>query len=213
MTSFSPPTPVSLLDITSIRQPFRSANLLYIRNSSPANSAASSPPVPARISSMTFFSSFGSFGMSRTFSSASRASRLAPSDFSSVRARSRMSASPAPASSSVCAMSLDDRLVLAEALDERLDLGQRLGVLPVLRRLALHFARAEQPHQLLVALFFRRQLIEHIGFAVVRRFVVSAFVVGERRTSEHERRTSLSSDTGGRNAISSPSLTGCLIRA
>ena len=76
MTSLRPPTPVSLLDITSSRQPWRSAYLLYIRNSSAANSAASSPPVPARISSMTFFSSFGSFGMSRIFSS--REQRVAP---------------------------------------------------------------------------------------------------------------------------------------
>ena len=48
----------------------------------------------------------------------------------------------------------DQRLVLAEALDERFDLGQRLGVLAILRRLALHFARAEQPHQLFVTLLF-----------------------------------------------------------
>jgi hypothetical protein len=70
MTSFRPPTPVSLLDITSIFQPCRSANLLYIRNSSPAKSAASSPPVPALISSTTFFSSFGSLGTSRILRSA-----------------------------------------------------------------------------------------------------------------------------------------------
>ena len=109
-------------------------SVLYIRNSSPANSAASSPPVPARISRMTFFSSFGSFGMSRIFSS--REQRVAPG-------RQRTSALPARAracrrrrratSSSVCAMSSRDGLVLAEALDERLDLGKRLGVLPVLR--------------------------------------------------------------------------------
>jgi hypothetical protein len=105
MTSFSPPTPVSLLDITSMRQPLRSPNMLYIRNSSAANSAASSPPVPARISRTTFFWSLGSLGMSRIFRSASSASRLAVSDFSSSRASSRMSASPAPESSSVCAMS------------------------------------------------------------------------------------------------------------
>ena len=52
--------------MTSTRQPWPSANRVYIRNSSPAKSAASSPPVPARISSMTFFSSFGSFGSSST---------------------------------------------------------------------------------------------------------------------------------------------------
>ncbi len=47
-----------------------------------------------------------------------------------------------------------DRLVLAEALDERLDFSQCLGVLPVLGRLALHLARAEQARQLFVTLFF-----------------------------------------------------------
>ena len=51
---------------------------LYIRNSSPAKSAASSPPVPARISSTTFFSSFGSFGMSRIFELGEE--RVAPGD-------------------------------------------------------------------------------------------------------------------------------------
>ena len=80
-----------------------------------------------------------------------------------------MSASPAPASSSVCAMSCSDRLVLAEALDERLELGQRLRVLPVFGGLALHLARAEQAHQLFVALFFRRELIEHNVHYVERR--------------------------------------------
>ena len=36
-----------------------------MRNRSPANSAASSPPVPARISRMAFFSSAASLGSSR----------------------------------------------------------------------------------------------------------------------------------------------------
>ena len=105
MTSLSPPTPVSLLDISSSLQPWRSAYLLYIRNSSAANSAASSPPVPARISSTTFFSSFGSFGTSSAFSSPSSFSRLAMSVLSSSCASSRMSAAPALAISSVWAMS------------------------------------------------------------------------------------------------------------
>ena len=56
---------------------------------------------------------------------------------------------------------LRDGLVLAELLHQRLDFGERLGVLPVLRRLGLYFARPEQPHQVFVALFFRSQLIEH----------------------------------------------------
>jgi len=55
----------------------------------------------------------------------------------------------------------DDGLVLAEPFDERLDLGQRLRVLPVLGRIALHLGRAEEAHQVLVALFFRCELVEH----------------------------------------------------
>ena len=51
-----------------------------MRKRSAANSAASSPPVPARISRMTFLASLGSFGTSSTLSSASSASRRASSD-------------------------------------------------------------------------------------------------------------------------------------
>ena len=73
ITSFKPPTPVSLVDSRSILQPCRSAYFAYMRNNSAANSAASSPPVPARISSTTFFSSLGSRGSRSRFSSSSRA--------------------------------------------------------------------------------------------------------------------------------------------
>ena len=48
-----------------------------------ANSAASSPPVPARISSRTFLSSLGSFGISRIFSSSMSGSRCALRSLSS----------------------------------------------------------------------------------------------------------------------------------
>src|SRR5262245_40284916 len=58
-----------------------------MRNISAAKSVASSPPVPARISRSTFFSSLGSLGISRTLSSdstaASRASRWASSSCAS----------------------------------------------------------------------------------------------------------------------------------
>ncbi len=53
------------------------------------------------------------------------------------------------------------RLVLAEALDERLDFGERLGELPVLGRIALHLGRAEPAHQFFVSPFFRCQFVEH----------------------------------------------------
>src|SRR3989454_6435182 len=62
MTSLSPPTAEALLESTSTRQPCASAYRLYILKTSCAKSVASSPPVPARISSTTFFSSFGSLG-------------------------------------------------------------------------------------------------------------------------------------------------------
>ena len=51
-------------------------------------------------------------------------------------------------------MSRTTRLYSRKRSNERLDFGQRLGVLPASCRLALHCARAEQPHQLFVALFF-----------------------------------------------------------
>ena len=47
---------------------FFSAYSWYILSRSPANIAASSPPVPALISSIMFFSSFGSFGINKTLS-------------------------------------------------------------------------------------------------------------------------------------------------
>ena len=67
--SLNPPIPVPLLAIISRDQLFRSAYLLYIRKRSAANKAASSPPVPARISTIVFLSSLGSRGISKTFNS------------------------------------------------------------------------------------------------------------------------------------------------
>ena len=72
----------SLAEITSTFQPCSAAKRSYIRNRSPANSAASSPPVPARISSITLRSSMASLGSSATriccaSSQAARGQRLA----------------------------------------------------------------------------------------------------------------------------------------
>ena len=53
------------------------------------------------------------------------------------------------------------RLVLAKTLDDRLDLGQRFGELPVLGRIALHLGGAEAVHQLLGLPLDRREFIEH----------------------------------------------------
>ena len=88
MTSFSPPTADSLADVTSTFQPCVSAYRMYMRNNSAANSEASSPPVPLRISSTTFFSSFGSFGSSRILSSSSMLLQLRLETLDVVRAPS-----------------------------------------------------------------------------------------------------------------------------
>ena len=80
--SLTPPSSVSLMSTSSTRQCFFSAYILYIRISSAANNAASSPPAPARISIMAFFSSLGSTGSKRilsSFSVFSLSSRLAAS--------------------------------------------------------------------------------------------------------------------------------------
>src|SRR5580692_1824197 len=71
-----------------------------MRNSSPAKREASSPPVPARISRITFLSSFGSFGSIRNFSSRSTVSRRPSSSRSSSCAICFNSASSA--STSIC---------------------------------------------------------------------------------------------------------------
>ena len=77
-TSFTPPPSDSDVERTSVFQRWRSAKRRYISNSSAAQSAASCPPVPARISTITFLPSFGSLGISRSSSfprsSAARAS-------------------------------------------------------------------------------------------------------------------------------------------
>ena len=93
MTSLMPPGPVRFTETMSTFQPCRSAKREYMRKTSFANSAASSPPVPARISSSTFFSSFGSFGTSSSGMPASSSSRRASSARSSSCAISRSSAS------------------------------------------------------------------------------------------------------------------------
>ena len=61
-----PPRTPSLRSRISTFQPRRSLNRVYMRNRSAANSAASSPPVPARISTMASRSFRGSGGTSRS---------------------------------------------------------------------------------------------------------------------------------------------------
>ena len=50
---------------------FDSENLEYILNKSPAKILASSPPVPALISTTTFLESSGSLGINKNFNSSS----------------------------------------------------------------------------------------------------------------------------------------------
>ena len=71
MASLIPPIPVSEESITLYFQFFLSAYLVYTRNKSAANNAASSPPVPALISKIKFLSSLGSRGSKRIFKSLS----------------------------------------------------------------------------------------------------------------------------------------------
>ena len=106
LTSLTPPSSVSFsLTMLSV-QPLRSAYMVYIRRRSAANRAPSSPPMPARISNITFLSSLGSLGSSRRFnSSVSRSSSALAADSSScASSRSSGSDSMAQASSAVCAV-------------------------------------------------------------------------------------------------------------
>ncbi len=60
--SLSPPPSIMDCESISVFQPFASAKRKYMRMSSAAKSAASSPPAPARISMITLLSSSGSLG-------------------------------------------------------------------------------------------------------------------------------------------------------
>ena len=86
-----------------------------MRNSSAANSAASSPPVPARISSTTFFSSFGSLRQQEDLDLAARARRAAP----------RATAAP-PGPARACRGRLRQLLRLADLGEHRLELAEPL---------------------------------------------------------------------------------------
>src|SRR5882757_8547114 len=91
--SLNPPAVPSLVDRTSTFQRFRSAYLTYMRNRSPANRAASSPPVPARISRIALPSSAASLGRSAIRIALDIASASASTAASSASAMARMSGS------------------------------------------------------------------------------------------------------------------------
>ena len=96
--SFTPPSSVSFSSTVSVFQPRAAAYMVYIRSSDAANSAASSPPVPARISRITFFRSLGSLGSSRSFSSCRSRSISSRAAVSSSWANSRISGSESSSS-------------------------------------------------------------------------------------------------------------------
>ena len=90
-----PPASPGLELSTSIFQPRPAAKRSYMLYRSPAKIAASSPPTPARISTMVFLSSLGSAGISRYLISSSR-----PGIFSSLAEMSSCSISFSSASAS-----------------------------------------------------------------------------------------------------------------
>jgi len=93
MISLKPPDEPSLKLDTLIFHPFSSQYFTYIRYRSPAKRAASSPPVPPRISTIAFLSSCGSAGTSNNFISSSKAGIRSLQVSSSSRAISRISGS------------------------------------------------------------------------------------------------------------------------
>ena len=95
LISLKPPSSVSFVPSTSILKPRRSAYIEYMRNSTAANRADSSPPAPPRISTITFLSSFSSRGSNSTRSRCERSSSAAfcVSNSSCASARSSLSLS------------------------------------------------------------------------------------------------------------------------
>ena len=123
-----------------------------MRKSSPAKSEASSPPVPARISRITFLSSFGSLGSSSNFSSRSTVSRRRFElvlfvvrhllHFGVVRFRQHLLGA---------LQAFLDFLPLAVFRHHFGHLRVRLGELLVTRRIVVHFGRGKLLRQLVVA--------------------------------------------------------------
>ena len=133
-----------------------------MRKISAAKSEASSPPVPARISRMTFFSSLGSLGSSRTLSSSSRAgSRGSSAAISSCGHGAQVGVGFGEHGARF-GQALAHLLEFAVLLDGRLRFRAALG------RLFWYFSwslrtsgRRELRLQLVVALFHLFQAIDH----------------------------------------------------
>ena len=92
-TSLKPPELPSLALLISYFHPLFSTNLVYMRNRSPAKIAASSPPVPPRISTIAFLLSCGSAGISNSLICSSICATAGSSSDTSIRAISRNSSS------------------------------------------------------------------------------------------------------------------------
>ena len=93
MISLKPPAAPSLQLDRATFQPFISQYFTYMRYRSPAKSAASSPPVPPRISTMAFLSSCGSAGTRSSLISSSSSGMRASQAAASSRAISLISGS------------------------------------------------------------------------------------------------------------------------
>ena len=91
--SLKPPELPSLALLISYFHPFFSMNLVYMRNRSPAKMAASSPPVPPRISTIAFLLSCGSAGINNSLICSSICAKAGSSSATSMRAISRNSSS------------------------------------------------------------------------------------------------------------------------
>ena len=105
-----------------------------MRNRSAAKRAASSPPVPARISMITSRSSFGSRGTSSTLSSASSCASRASRASTSSRTSARTSSSGSWAISRVALSSSRTAFQARMAVDHRLQPGQLAAQVAQARR-------------------------------------------------------------------------------
>ena len=153
--------PDSESDITSTFQRFCSAKRVYMRKISAAKSEASSPPVPARISRMTFFSSLGSLGSSKTLRSSSRAcvARLERGDLF-LRHGAQVGVALGQHGARV-GQALANLLELAVFFDGSFDFAQRFGGLLVVLVVVQDFRQRELRLQFVVALLHLFQAIDH----------------------------------------------------
>jgi len=83
----------SLISTILVFQPLSAQYFVYILNKSPAKILASSPPVPALISTITFLASSGSFGININLMSSSNCGKRASASSISILAISVISSS------------------------------------------------------------------------------------------------------------------------